>query len=99
MAKIDLSGFMHRRKMGQVKLAKELGITQQTISMYCNGKATPSYATIKKLLQMGATVEELFGIPYTGQSGQPLNLASLSDAEASAIVRQGLGFLCGRSGG
>ncbi|MDR2582341.1 MAG: helix-turn-helix transcriptional regulator [Fibromonadaceae bacterium] len=81
----------------QSDLARALKIKPQNVSLWEAGKGTPSFAQAKKLFEMGAMVEELFGIPYSVQSEQPANLAGLSDADAGAIVRQGLGFLYGRN--
>jgi len=61
MSKIDFSGFMHRKKMGQAKLAKPLNVTQQTVSMYCNGKSGITFDKVGKLIEMGITTTELFG--------------------------------------
>jgi len=73
----------------QSELAKKLGIKSANISEWEKGTGTPSFAQVKKLLEMGATVEELFGIPYAGQGGQPVKFA-FSDAEAAELVRRGL---------
>jgi len=91
-----------RERLGiktQAEFAKKLGVTQTNVSLWERGKGSPSFNQAKKLLEMGATVEELFGIPYAGQSGQPLNLASLSDAEVKELVRRGLAGLAAGNGG
>jgi len=61
MQKIDFSGFMSRKKISQVKLAKLLGVTQATISLYCKGKSSIGFDKIEKLIDLGITFEELFG--------------------------------------
>jgi len=48
----------------QTELAKTLGIKPSNVSEWEAGTGYPSYITMKKLFEMGATVEELFGIPY-----------------------------------
>ncbi|MDR2593916.1 MAG: helix-turn-helix domain-containing protein [Fibromonadaceae bacterium] len=95
MQKNNILGFVERKKISQKELAKSLNCTVSQVSCIISGKSKPSYGKIKKLLEMGATVEELFGMSYTGQGGQPVKFANLSDADAVAIVRQGLGVLVG----
>jgi len=48
----------------QMALAKELGIGTANVSEWELGKGRPSYAILEKLLELGATVEELFGVEY-----------------------------------
>jgi len=52
----------------QMALAKELGIGTANVSEWELGRGYPSYLVIKKLLELGATVEELFGIEYANKS-------------------------------
>jgi len=50
-------------------MAKELGCKNSSIYHHWeNGKYTPPFAVIKQLFEMGATVEELFGVLYKGTS-------------------------------
>ena len=82
----------------QSALAKMLGINPTNVSEWEASRGTPSYAVLKKLFEMGATVEELFGIAYKGQGGGAVDLASLSDSDAAALVKRGLAELAGARG-
>jgi transcriptional regulator with XRE-family HTH domain len=60
-----LKYFRDRMGFNQADLAEKLGVKQQNVSTWEAGKAYPSYSVIKKLLKLGAMVEELFGDNYT----------------------------------
>jgi DNA-binding XRE family transcriptional regulator len=53
---------MHIKTQGD--LAEALGVEQTTVSVWEINKGTPKTETMRKLLEIGATVEELFGIEY-----------------------------------
>jgi transcriptional regulator with XRE-family HTH domain len=61
MSKIDFSGFMHRKKITQSRLAKVLGVTQQSVNSYCKGKSDITFGKVEKLIDLGITIEELHG--------------------------------------
>lgn len=48
----------------QKALAAELGVSPQTVTKWANGEQFPTHETEGRLLDMGMTVEELFGKPY-----------------------------------
>lgn len=48
----------------QEELAEKLGVSDQTVSNWVKGKTFPTHETEYRLLEMGMTVEELFGKPY-----------------------------------
>lgn len=48
----------------QGELAKVLETTQENVSLWEKGNGFPSFQATKKLLELGATVEEVFGIDY-----------------------------------
>lgn len=48
----------------QEELAERLGVSDQTVSNWAKGKTFPVHETEYRLLQMGMTVEELFGFPF-----------------------------------
>ena len=48
----------------QEDLARNLGVSEQTISNWVKAKTFPTHQMSKQLLDMGMTVEELFGYPY-----------------------------------
>lgn len=45
-------------KMGQAEAAKALGIAQETLSNWENGKTFPNVPQIKK-------IEDVYGVPYS----------------------------------
>lgn len=45
-------------KLGQEEAAKQLGIAQETLSNWENGKTFPNVLQIKK-------IEDLYGVPYS----------------------------------
>jgi transcriptional regulator with XRE-family HTH domain len=53
----------------QAKLADMLGVEQTSVSIWELGKSMPGSKIIQKLLKLGATVEELFGIEYNEKHG------------------------------
>ena len=56
-----------RERLGfktQTSLAENLGIKAANVSEWEKGSGYPSYTVLKKMLELGATVEELFGIEY-----------------------------------
>ena len=61
--------FRDRMRLNQSELADKLGIVQGNITKWESGKGTMSFSVAKKLLEMGATVEELFGIEYADMHG------------------------------
>ncbi|MCL1955817.1 MAG: helix-turn-helix transcriptional regulator [Fibromonadales bacterium] len=96
---LGVKKFRERLGWNQIKMAKELGCKNSSIYHHWeNGKYTPPFAVIKQLFEMGATVEELFGVPYKG-ANEPLNLAGLSDADMAEIVKRGMGYMAGNGVG
>jgi len=96
---LGVKKFRERLGWSQKKMAEELGCENpSSYHHWENGKYTPPFSVIQKLLEMGATVEELFGIAYKGQGGGAVDLASLSDADAAALVKRGLAELAGARG-
>jgi len=88
-----------RERLGiktQAEFAKKLGVTQTNVSLWERGKGYPSFAQAKKLLEMGATVEELFGVSYqNGGSGvdgefKEKVLAVLSEVSNSGTIQIGV---------
>ena len=61
---IRIKDFCKRKGISQDELAKELGVSNNTVSLWANGKRDPARHYEEKLLKMGMTVEELFGYPY-----------------------------------
>lgn len=57
----------------QEELASVLGFSDQTVSNWVKGKTFPTHETEFRLLQMGMTVEELFGQPFPSSAEQARN--------------------------
>lgn len=62
MPKMNLFSFLSRRKMSQADLAKALATTPGNVNRWAKGDGVPGYDLCVKLLEMGMTTEELFGI-------------------------------------
>ncbi|MCL1957109.1 MAG: helix-turn-helix domain-containing protein [Fibromonadales bacterium] len=75
----------------QSALAKFLDINSANVSGWESGNGFPSYNILKRLFEMGATVEELFGVNYSPTRIPPA--ADISSEEAADIVRKGLIFI------
>lgn len=60
-----IKGFRERMRIKtQADLAKLLNVEQTTVSVWEIDRGTPKTETMRKLFELGATVEELFGIEY-----------------------------------
>ncbi len=106
MEKINILGFINRIKISQTDLAKELGVGDSTISMYVSpeNKSNVGWDKIPKLIELGITIEELFGeeasktlkdkiiADYLAGAGLDRNL-NFTEEEAVKIVRLGLNGL------
>lgn len=55
---------------GHEDLAKRIGVKKGTVSSWSAGDRTPTYDMCVKLLELGMTVEELFGKPYLSSIGK-----------------------------
>ena len=64
-AMIRIKDFIKRAGIpNQAELARMLGVSNNTVSMWATGRRTPTFDICRQLLEMGMTVEELFGKPY-----------------------------------
>ena len=62
MEGLKIKNFIERKGIRrQEDLARELGVSDQTVSNWAKGKTYPTHETEDRLLRMGMTVEELFG--------------------------------------
>ncbi len=70
---IGLKKFRERKRFRQNQLAEMLGISNTVYNYWEKGRNNPSFVIYQKLIEMGATVEELFGIPYSARAdeGEP----------------------------
>lgn len=59
---MNLISFLSRKKMNQAELAKSLDTSPANVNRWAKGEGVPSYELCVKLLTLGMTNEELFGI-------------------------------------
>lgn len=72
---MDIQNFIKREKIADhEELAKKVGVSKRTVDSWSSGARTPTYEVCQKLLELGMTVEELFGKPYR---------SSIASAESS----------------
>lgn len=69
----------------QEELAASLGVSGQTVSNWVKGKKFPTHETEAKLLEMGMTVEELFGYPYPSSADALRQKSSLWDVMENSL--------------
>lgn len=68
---LKIQEFIERMGMkGHEDLAKRIGVKKGTVSSWSSGDRTPTYDMCVKLLELGMTVEELFGKPYQSSVGK-----------------------------
>lgn len=71
MKGLDIKSFIERAGIkSQEELAERLKVTNVTVSNWANGSRTPTFKVCQQLLEMGMTVEELFGKPYQSSANQ-----------------------------
>lgn len=58
---MDMNSFLKRKNLKHKELAEKLECSQALIGSYAYNSAVPSYENVAKLLNMGMTIEELFG--------------------------------------
>ena len=62
---VNIQGFIDRVGIADhFELAAKLGVKKSTVDSWSSGARTPTYDVCVKLLDLGMTVEELFGRPY-----------------------------------
>lgn len=90
MKGLDIKSFIERCGIrSQEELAETLGVTPQTVSAWCKGRKFPTHETEQQLLEMGMTVEELFGKPYPSKVEKAtVELDSESKEALKRLVRQ-----------
>ena len=91
---MDLFSFLRRKNMSQADLSKALDTTPGNVNRWAKGDGVPSYDLCKKLLELGMTIGELFGIelsemaPPTGDGASLEGMANASDPEFNAKVER-----------
>jgi len=96
MQPIKIKEFIDRVGIkSQEDLARRLGVGKGTVSMWAKGKRYPTHQTEAELLEMGMTVEELFGKPYPSTAGDLKPRSEMLDImiDALAQVRRNIGDL------
>lgn len=89
---MEIQSFLARKGYSQTSLAEKLGTTSQNVNRWVTGVGVPSYEFCKKLLELGMTIGELFGIelsemtPPTGDGAS--GMANASDPEFNAKVER-----------
>lgn len=62
---IKIQEFIKREKIADhEELAMKIGVSKRAVDSWSSGARTPTYEACQKLLELGMTVEELFGKPY-----------------------------------
>ncbi len=62
---MNIQGFIDRVGIADhAELAARLGTKKPTVDSWSSGARTPTFDMCVKLLELGMTVEELFGKPY-----------------------------------
>lgn len=96
MQPIKIKEFIDRVGIkSQEDLARRLGVGKGTVSMWAKGKRYPTHQTETELLEMGMTVEELFGKPYPSTVRDLKPRSEMLDImiDALAQVRRNIGDL------
>lgn len=57
---MDINGFRNRVRLKQEELAEKIGLDKGSVGNLCSGTRRPSYEVIRKLLLLGARVDEVF---------------------------------------
>lgn len=70
---------------GHEELAEKIGATKSAVSSWSAGVRTPTYDMCVKLLELGMTVEELFGKPY--RNSAKTEMIELDTASREALKR------------
>lgn len=86
--KMDLFSFLRRKNMTQADLSRALDTTPGNVNRWAKGDGVPGYDLCEKLLKLGMTVEELFGIDYSDRSGAPVTVPP--DIMNDPAFREGL---------
>ena len=62
---MDILSFLERKKIRQADLSRMLDTTPGNVNRWVKGDGVPSWEICRKLLLLGMTVEELFGVEYS----------------------------------
>lgn len=70
----------------QEELAARIGVSDQTVSNWVKGKTFPTHETEYRLLEMGMTVEELFGYPFPSSADALRQKGALWEAAENSLM-------------
>ncbi len=70
----------------QEELAGRLGVSDQTVSNWVKGKTFPTHETEYRLLEMGMTVEEIFGYPFPSSADALRQKGALWEAAENSLM-------------
>jgi transcriptional regulator with XRE-family HTH domain len=74
-----IAEFRKRTRYSQNKLAAELGVSGSAICEIEAGKRNLTYKQIRKLLELGASLEEVFGENFGYQKAEPVGPDALQE--------------------
>lgn len=83
---VDIQNFIDRVGIrSHEELAEKIGATKSAVSSWSAGVRTPTYEKCLALLELGMTVEELFGKPYPSTAKR--TTLELDEAAKDALRR------------
>lgn len=85
---MDLLKFLKDNGYTQTDVAKLLDTSVKNVNKWCNGGGVPSYEFCQRLLQIGMSVEDLFGI--SGVDVPPSKIPPLASSELIDILKAAL---------
>jgi len=77
---------------------EDFQVSSAVYSNWESGKRDPSFLVVQKLFEMGASVEELFGVQYSNITPPSLEGIKISREQAAEIVKAGMYAIMGNSG-
>lgn len=84
---VNIKEFIRRAGLkGQDDLAERLGVKTSAVSAWSSGKRTPTYEMCERLLELGMTVEELFGKPYQSSAKVEGNMDRMVQASLIRLL-------------
>ena len=97
----DFQSFLNRKKLKQREASEMLGVSMGLVGSWASGRAKPSYETIVKLIDAGATVEELFGkenAEKLAENSKTLQTSPPTRSDLKAVVRELMNEIKSESG-
>lgn len=84
---MDIQGFIDRVGIADHEaLAERLGTKKPTVDSWSSGARTPTYDMCVRLLDLGMTVEELFGKPYQSSAKVEGNMDRMVQASLMRLL-------------